>query len=106
MYYILADGLSCINFSKGRNRSISLPAKSWAERLSCSKSEVLVLQKSLEDKGHFIITRDKNDQGQNKRNIITTTIPDKVFNDLKYEPDRFDLGDIDNTKHVTLSHIS
>ncbi|AFC70403.1 chromosomal replication initiator DnaA (plasmid) [Rickettsia amblyommatis] len=98
MYYILADGLSCINFSKGHNRSISLPAKSWAERLSCSKSEVFVLQKSLEAKGHFIITRDKNDQGQNKRNIITTTIPDKVFNDLKYEPDRFDLGDIDNTK--------
>lgn len=98
MYYILADGLSCINFSKGRNRSISLPAKSWVGRLSCSKSEVFVLQKSLEDKGYFIITRDKNDKGQNKRNIITTTIPDQVFNDLKYEPDRFDLGDIDNTQ--------
>ncbi|AFC70376.1 hypothetical protein [Rickettsia amblyommatis] len=98
MYYILADSLSCINFSKGRNRSISLPAKRWAERLSCSKSKIFVLQKSLEDKGYFIIHRDKNDQGQNNRNIITTTIPDKVFNDLKYEPDRFDLGDIDNTK--------
>ncbi|WP_121543471.1 DnaA N-terminal domain-containing protein [Candidatus Rickettsia colombianensi] len=98
MYYILADSLSCINFNKGRNRSISLPATNWAERLSCSKSEVFVLQKSLEDKGYFIIHRDKNDQGQNKRNIITTTIPDKVFNNLKYEPDRFDLCDIDNTK--------
>lgn len=98
MYYILADSLSCINSSKGRNRSISLPAKSWAKRLSCSKSEVFVLQKSLEDKGYFIIHRDKNDKGQNNRNIITTTIPDKVFNDLKYEPDRFNLGDIYNTK--------
>lgn len=98
IYYILADSLACINFNKGRNRSISLPAKSWAERLSCSKSEVFMLQKSLEDKGYFIIYRDKNDQGQNKRNTITTTIPDKVFNNLKYEPDRFNLGDIDNTK--------
>lgn len=74
IYYILADSLACINFNKGRNRSISLPAKSWAERLSCSKSEVFMLQKSLEDKGYFIIYRDKNDQGQNKRNTITTTL--------------------------------
>ncbi len=96
IYYILADSLSCINFNKGRNRSISLPAKSWAERLSCSKSEVFVLQKSLEDKGYFLIHRDKNDIGQNNRNIITTTIPDKVFKDLKYEPDRFDLCDVND----------
>lgn len=92
MYYILADSISYINSSKGRNRSIALPAKSWSSRLSCSKSEVFVLQKSLEDKGYFIIHRDKNDKGQNNRNIITTTIPEKVFNDLKYEPDRFDLS--------------
>ncbi|WP_040614936.1 DnaA N-terminal domain-containing protein [Rickettsia endosymbiont of Ixodes scapularis] len=99
MYYILTDSLSCINSSKGRNRSVSLPAKGWAERLACSKSEVFVLQKSLEDKGYFIIHRDKNDKGQNNRNIITTTIPTQVFNDLKYEPDRFNLrfdDDIDD----------
>jgi DNA-binding MarR family transcriptional regulator len=96
MYYILADSLACINSSKGRNRSISLPAKSWSSRLSCSKSEVFVLQKSLEDKGYFLVHRDKNDKGQHNRNIITTTIPDKVFNDLKYEPDRFDLCDIND----------
>ena len=96
IYYILADSLSCINSSKGRNRSISLPTKSWAERLACSKSEVFVLQKSLEDKGYFIIHRDKNDKGQNNRNTITTTIPDKVFNDLKYEPDIFNLSDLDD----------
>ncbi|MFV9895261.1 MAG: DnaA N-terminal domain-containing protein [Rickettsiales endosymbiont of Dermacentor nuttalli] len=96
MYYILADSISYINSSKGRNRSISLPAKSWSSRLSCSKAEVFVLQKSLEDKGYFLIHRDKNEKGQNNRNIITTTIPDKVFNDLKYEPDRFALCDIND----------
>ena len=99
MYYILADSLSYINSSKGRNRAVSLPAVSWAERLACSKSEVFILQKSLEDKGYFIIYRDKNDKGQNNRNTITTTIPDHVFNDLKYEPDRFNLsfdGDIED----------
>ncbi len=92
MYYILADSISYINSSKGRNRSVSLPAKSWAERLACSKSEVFILQKSLEDKGYFLIYRDKNDKGQNNRNTITNTIPHDVFNDLKYEPDRFNLG--------------
>ena len=96
MYYILVDSISYINSSKGRNRSVSLPAKSWASRLSCSKAEVFVLQKSLEDKGYFLVHRDKNDKGQNNRNIITTTIPDKVFNDLKYEPDRFDLCDVND----------
>jgi DNA-binding MarR family transcriptional regulator len=96
MYYILADSISYINSSKGRNRSVSLPAKSWSSRLSCSKSEVFVLQKSLEDKGYFLVHRDKNDKGQNNRNIITTTIPDKVFNDLKYEPDKFNLYDIND----------
>lgn len=96
MYYILADSISYINSSKGRNRSISLPAKSWSSRLSCSKSEVFILQQSLEDKGYFLVHRDKNDKGQNNRNIITTTIPDKVFNDLKYEPDRFNLSINDN----------
>lgn len=105
MYYILADSLSCINSSKGRNRSISLPAKSWSQRLSCSKSEVFVLQKSLEDKGYFLIFRDKNDKGQNNRNTITSTVPDMVFNDLKYEPDRFDIYDLDNTK-IYLSRAS
>ena len=92
MYYILADSISHINSSKGRNRSVSLAAKSWASRLSCSKSEVFVLQKSLENKGYFLVHRDKNDKGQNNRNIITTTIPDKVFDYLKYESDRFNLS--------------
>jgi hypothetical protein len=110
MYYILADSISYINSSKGRNRSVSLPAKSWSERLACSKSEVFVLQESLEDKGYFIIYRDKNYKGQNNRNTITTTIPDNIFNDLKYEPDRFNLnsdGDIDDKviDHSKLDNI-
>ena len=99
MYYILADSMSYINSSKGRNRSVSLPAKSWAERLACSKSEIFLLQKALEDKGYFLICRDKNDKGQNNRNTITTTIPNDIFNDLRYEPDRFNLnsdGEIDD----------
>ena len=82
MYYILADSLSYINSSKGRNRSVSLPATNWAARLSYSKSEIFTLQKSLEDKGYFIIFRDKNDKGQNNRNTITTTIILFIFIDL------------------------
>ncbi len=104
MYYILADSLICINSSKGRNRSVSLSAKSWAERLACSKFEVFILQKSLEDKGYFIIYKEKNDKGQNNRNTITATIPNDVFNDLKYEPDRFNLRCDDNIETKGTDH--
>lgn len=104
MYYILADSLSCINSSKGHNRSVSLPAESWAKRLAYSKSEVFVLQKSLEDKGYFLIYREKNEKGQNNRNTITTTIPDYVFNDLKYEPDRFNLRFVDDIETKVTNH--
>lgn len=44
------------------------------------------MQKSLVQKGYFIILKDFDSKGRNKRNLITTTLPDNVFSDLKTDP--------------------
>ena len=92
LYYLLADSLACIN---GKNttqqRSVALSSSSWAKKLGCSKSEIFTMQKSLEEKGYFVITRDKNKLGKNQRNIIIPTLPDRVFTSLAETPDRFSL---------------
>jgi hypothetical protein len=88
LFFLLANGLSLINSKSGRQRSVALSAESWATRLNCSKSQVFLLQQSLGDKGYFIITKDKNKHGQNKRNLICPTLPDSVFKELCKAPDR------------------
>jgi hypothetical protein len=47
------------------------------------------MQKSLEQKGYFIINKDFDHIGRNKRNLITPTLPPPVFNNLNEKfPDR------------------
>jgi flavodoxin len=89
LYYILADGLAVINKNQGGSRSCALPSEDWAERLGCSRSLVFTMQSSLVKKGYFLIEKDRNALGLNKRNVITPTLPSLVFNSLneKY-PDR------------------
>lgn len=83
LYYLLADALSHIN---GKNitqgRVVSLASEDWATRLGCSRSLVFSMQKSLAKKGYFIINKDWNKIGFNKRNLITPTLPPEVFNHL------------------------
>lgn len=83
LYYLLADGLAHIN---GKNitqgRVVSLASEDWAARLGCSRSLVFSMQKSLVKKGYFIINKDWNKIGLNKRNLITPTLPTEVFNHL------------------------
>jgi hypothetical protein len=82
LFYILANTLSIVNLHGGNQRSVALSAESWAKRLNCAKSQVFAMQNSLEAKGYFIISRDRNKEGQNKRNLICPTLPDEVFKDL------------------------
>ena len=82
LYYILADSLALINRNYGKNRSIALPSHKWASLLNCTKSQIFFMQKSLEKKGFFIIHKDKNNIGQNKRNIIIPTLPTEIFDNL------------------------
>lgn len=82
LYYILANSLSSINLYGGGKRAIALSAVSWAKRLDCAKSKVFAMQKSLEDKGYFILSKDTDKYGHNKRNLICPTLPDCVFLDL------------------------
>ncbi len=89
LYYIFADSLAVINKNQGGSRSCALPSEDWAERLGCSRSLVFTMQNSLVKKGYFLIEKDRNELGLNKRNVITPTLPSSVFNSLneKY-PDR------------------
>lgn len=92
LYYLLTDSLSLISKNRGESRSCALPSEDWAEYLGCSRSLVFTMQSSLVKKGYFIINKDWDKIGRNKRNLITPTLPTSVFNHLneKY-PDR--LGD-------------
>lgn len=92
LFYILADSLSLINHNKGKQRSITLSAKQWAEKLDCSLSEVFAMQQILEQKGYFEIYRSKSKDGKNKKNTITPTLPDSIFNSLVKTPNRFNIG--------------
>ncbi|MCF8494599.1 MAG: hypothetical protein K9G65_04345 [Rickettsiaceae bacterium] len=92
LYYLLTDSLSLISKNRGESRSCALPSEDWAEYLGCSRSLVFTMQSSLVKKGYFVINKDWDKIGRNKRNLITPTLPTSVFNHLneKY-PDR--LGD-------------
>jgi DNA-binding MarR family transcriptional regulator len=82
LYYLLADSLALIGKNKGYSRSCALPSEDWAKYLGCSRSLVFTMQKSLEQKGYFIINKDFDNIGRNKRNLITPTLPPRIFNNL------------------------
>jgi hypothetical protein len=92
LFYIIADSLSIINHNKGKQHCITLSAKQWAEKLDCSIAEIFAMQQSLEQKGYFDIYRSKNKDGKNKKNTITPTLPDSIFNSLVKTPNRFNIG--------------
>ena len=89
LYYLLADSLALISKKESHHRSCGLPSEDWADRLRCSRSLIFTMQKSLEKKGYFIINKDWDEIGRNKRNLIIPTLPASVFNHLnKRFPDR------------------
>jgi len=81
-FYLLADSLALICKNKNGYRSCALPSEEWAKRLGCSRSLIFMMQQSLVEKGYFIINKDFDKIGRNKRNLITPTLPDSVFNHL------------------------
>ncbi len=88
LYYFLVDSLATINANSGKKRSATLPSQKWAIKLGCSRAQIFSMQKSLEKKGYFIIIKDKNSCGQNKRNMIIPAIPDTVFDKLSKSPNK------------------
>ena len=89
LYYLLADSLALISKNKTKHRSASLPSEDWAIRLGCSRSLIFTMQKSLKKKGYFIINKDWDEIGRNKRNLVIPTLPASVFNHLNEKfPDR------------------
>ena len=99
LYYVLADLYA--NYEKAKNgiRSVTLPASIWEQRLNLSEEYVFILQKSLESKGYFQITRNKVDN-QNEINVITPTLPKVVFEHLKEAPNRHNASHNTNLEQV------
>lgn len=92
LFYIIVDSLNIINHNKGKQRSITLSARQWTEKLDCSVAGIFAMQQSLEQKGYFDIYRSKNKDGKNKKNTITSTLPDSVFRSLANTTNRFNIG--------------
>ena len=88
LYYLLVNSLSFINYQNNKQRSTSLASKTWAKLVKCSRSQVFLLQRSLEKKGYLLITKNRNIYEQNKRNLLTPTLPNTVFKTLYKTSDR------------------
>jgi hypothetical protein len=89
LYYLLTDLFANYNRSKhgAKARTATLPAAIWDKCLNLREEYVFVLQKSLEQKGYFHIHRQKYDN-QNEINVITPTLPNDVFENMKLSPNR------------------
>jgi len=93
LFYLLSTSLALINSQNNKQMSCSLASSSWAKMLDCSRSQIFLMQKSLEEKGYLLIKKDKNSDGQNKRNLLTPTLPDAVFDILRNAQNRVGKGD-------------
>lgn len=87
LYYLVSDLHANYTRAKSGSRTSTLPGNIWAKKLGISEEYVFVLQKSLEDKGFFEISRNKIGN-QNEINIIKPTIPASVFERLSVQEDR------------------
>lgn len=88
LYYIKAESLASINAASGKQRAVALSSNKWAAKLGCSKSKIFAMQKKLVGQGYFVIARDKNKYSQDKRNLITPTVPDSTFEHLCNSPNK------------------
>jgi hypothetical protein len=82
LYYLLADSLCIINANYGNDRNVALASEQWALKLNCSRSQIFAMQKSLKEKGYLVVDKNQNNKGQNNKNVISTTLPDGVFEEL------------------------
>lgn len=87
LYYVLADLYASYERARSGTRTVTIPGSVWEKRLNLSEEYVFVLQKELERKGYFQITRNKIDN-QNEINVITPTLPSDVFEELKKSANR------------------
>lgn len=90
--WLVADGLALINVKKnpGNARNIKISAASLGKKLNIEPSSILKLQKNLELKGYFYISR--STKNQRNKNIITPTLPENIFNELCLVPNRDNLN--------------
>lgn len=88
LFYLLANMYAKLNKSINSERSAEKSAKEWGQLLNRSEQHVFQMQKNLERLGYFLIVREKDEDNQNEKNIITPILPKNVFNELMNEPNQ------------------
>lgn len=88
LYYLLANFCAQSRTAILGSRETEKSAKEWGQLLNRSEQNVFQMQKNLERLGYFLILREKDEDNQNEKNIITPTLPDQVYDELIKEPDR------------------
>lgn len=102
LYYLLLDCESITNLKLGNNRASASTGVIWAKRLGCSKSQIFTMQKSLERKRYLQIERSTNDCNQNNRNLLFTSLPKNVFEELvtDHDTNRLTIENKDNADAI------
>lgn len=104
LYYLVADLHANYTRAKSGSRTSTLPGNIWAKKLGISEEYVFVLQKSLEDKGYFEISRNKIGN-QNEINIIKPTVPASAFERLSAQEDRVHAKSNNNPSKCRRSYL-
>lgn len=88
LFYLLVTIYAKLNYSINCKRTAEKSGKEWGRLLNRSEQHIFQMQKKLESLGYFLILREKDADNQNEKNIITPTLPDKIFDELIKEPNR------------------
>ena len=80
--------ISFFNHRNNKERTVAKSLRNTSEKLNISKAQVFASQKKLEELGLFSIKRQKNQYNQNKPNLITPCVSNKLFAVLDKEPKR------------------
>jgi hypothetical protein len=83
LFYILADSLALINANNAEGqREIGLAMHQWDKMLSSIKSQVFIMQNTIQEKGYFKVRRSFDHTNRQNRNVITPTLPKEIFEKL------------------------
>ena len=104
LYYLVADLHANYTRAKTGMRTSTLPGNIWAKKLNISEEYIFVLQKSLEDKGYFEVSRNKIGN-QNEINIIKPTVPAAVFEVLSVQEARIHARENNNPAKCRRSYL-
>ena len=99
LYYMLADCLTAVQFSKTKSWSVQKAGVEWSDYLKQKKDYLYTVQAELEKEGLFEIKRGFSNN-KNIINTISTTLPETLFKQLMQDKASNHLHAIVNDKKI------